>query len=113
MGRKATGDGIRMFLGFFPFLFWGILDTSKAPSERYCRNDFSLFSLFIFSVKKFFFYFFILFSVCVCHRIIRRKKKQKITFKREKGKNIAKKFSKPLCFILRTGKWDFSLFFSV
>merc|ERR1712146_518045 len=104
-------DTVKIIFPFFPFLFWRFWVCEGSTLMRYCRNYFSLFfSLFRFSVKKFFFYFFIF--LCVSSYPFGEKKKQKITFLGEKGKRkkINKNFTKHLCFILKTG---FFPFFSV
>ena len=102
-----------MIFPFFPFLFWRFWVCEGNTLMRYCRNDFSLFFPFsVFPSKSFFFIFLFYFLLCVI--VSFGEKKTKNYFfggKREKGKNIVKKFSKHLCFILKTWKWDFSLFF--
>ena len=85
--RHLEKDTVEMIFPFFPFLFWRFWVCEGNTLMRYCRNDFSLFFPFSVFPSKSFFFIFSFF--CVCHRIIRRKKKTKNYFfggKREKGK---------------------------
>merc|ERR1711988_729235 len=99
-------DTVEMIFPFFPFLFWRFWVGEGNTLMGYCRNDFSLFFPFPFFRQKVFylFFYFLYISVWWWYPFGEKKKTKNYFFggKREKGKNIVKKFSKHLCFILKT-----------